>query len=271
MALADTLRLAVADMPDVRLAVLFGSEATGAARAGSDLDVGLLLTPGAERTPSIAVALERACGREVDVIWLDEAPPLLRFEIARDGIVLVERTPYLWAGFRAHAMIDWWDWQPTARMMHRVAAARLQDEAGRGQDPSAKRCTILDADASRRASLLVAYIRPVCALLAPRRASASTPRDGAPISGRALRRDVVTANAGPTRAWLNDAASLLTPGADWIADATTRDVSIFYLLPACRSTLSWRDRGWRTRFSSAPASARSTASPFASRPPRICW
>jgi hypothetical protein len=34
----------------------------------------------------------------------------------------------------------------------------------------------LAADASRLASLLVAYIRPVCALLAPRRAGASAPR-----------------------------------------------------------------------------------------------
>ena len=39
----------------------------------------------------------------------------------------------------------------------------------------------LAADASRRASLLVAYIRPVCALLAPRRAGASTPRLLAPL------------------------------------------------------------------------------------------
>src|SRR5688572_9943727 len=42
--------------------------------------------------------------------------------------------------------------------------------------PSGNNCTILNADASRRASLLVAYIRPVCALLAPRRSGASTPR-----------------------------------------------------------------------------------------------
>ena len=34
---------------------------------------------------------------------------------------------------------------------------------------------IVAADASRRAALLVAYIRPVCALLAPCRAGASTP------------------------------------------------------------------------------------------------
>ena len=44
----------------------------------------------------------------------------------------------------------------------------------------------LAADASRRALLLVAYIRPVCALLAPRRAGASTPRLGTLIHFRAL-------------------------------------------------------------------------------------
>jgi hypothetical protein len=42
------------------------------------------------------------------------------------------------------------------------------------------------ADASRRASLLVAYIRPVCALLAPRRAGASTPIIGTFIPERVL-------------------------------------------------------------------------------------
>ena len=44
----------------------------------------------------------------------------------------------------------------------------------------------LNADASRLAALLVAYIRPVCALLAPCPAGPSTPRDSALISGRAL-------------------------------------------------------------------------------------
>jgi uncharacterized protein len=132
MAVAATLRAVLEQVPAVRLAVLFGSAATGTERPGSDLDVGVSVAPGAERSPSIGVALERAAGRPVDLIWLDQAPPLLRFEIARDGVLLVERVPHGWADFRAHAMIDWWDWAPTARMMHRVAAARLKDEARRG-------------------------------------------------------------------------------------------------------------------------------------------
>jgi hypothetical protein len=80
----------------------------------------------------LRVALERADGRTIDLVCLDLAPPLLRFEIARGGVVLVERDPHGWAEFRAHAMIDWWDWAPTARLMHRMMAARLRAEAEHG-------------------------------------------------------------------------------------------------------------------------------------------
>lgn len=120
------------EVSGVRLAVLFGSAARGKVSADSDLDVGVSLDQGIDFSTTLGVMLERAAGRPVDLVRLDEAPPLLRFEIARDGLVLVERAPDAWAEFRAHAMIDWWDWAPTARMMHEAMAARLRQEAGRG-------------------------------------------------------------------------------------------------------------------------------------------
>src|SRR5207247_258909 len=60
--------------------------------------------------------------------------------------------------------------------------------------PSRNNCTIPDADASRLAALLVAYILPVCALLAPCHAGASTPRTAHlfrdwPLAERNQRRD----------------------------------------------------------------------------------
>jgi hypothetical protein len=112
--------------PGVRLAVLFGSTARGQSGPDSDLDVGVLLDPGGESASALEVALARVTGRRVDVVRLDIAPPLLRFEIARDGRLLLERAPHAWADFRAHAMIDWWDWAPTARLLHAAAAARLR-------------------------------------------------------------------------------------------------------------------------------------------------
>jgi hypothetical protein len=66
------------------------------------------------------------------VVRLDVAPPLLRFEITRDGRVLFERTPHAWSDFRARAMTDWWDWAPTARFLNAAAVARLRAAVASG-------------------------------------------------------------------------------------------------------------------------------------------
>lgn len=128
----DRVKGVLETMPGVRLAVLFGSTARGRATRESDIDIGVLMQAGLNVTPSKQVALERAAGRPVSITHLDDAPPLLRFEIGRDGVVLIEREPDAWIRFRTQAMIDWWDWAPTARMMHRVMGQRLREEAGRG-------------------------------------------------------------------------------------------------------------------------------------------
>ena len=110
-------------LPAVRLAVLFGSTARGEARPRSDVDLGVLLdpdTPASRR--EVESELWRAVEREVDMIFLADAPPLLRFEISRDGVLLFEKEDGLWTSVKARAMVDWWDWAPYARMF--AAAAR---------------------------------------------------------------------------------------------------------------------------------------------------
>lgn len=134
MSLLDRLRETLAAIPAVRLAVLFGSVARGDERSGSDVDVGVRLAPdSAALRQEIEVTLGRAAGRDVDLVFLDEAPPLLRFEIATDGAVLVERQPHDWADFRMHAMIDWWDWAPTAKKIEDAAIRRLRESMADGQ------------------------------------------------------------------------------------------------------------------------------------------
>jgi predicted nucleotidyltransferase len=128
-----SLKNALERLPQVRLAVLFGSRATGRAGAASDVDLGLSLRPlpDSERRV-LEVTLARACPVPLDVIDLDTAPPQLRFEIARAGRVLVENEPDAWVAFKRDAMIDWWDWAPYARRMHEAAIRRLREEAARG-------------------------------------------------------------------------------------------------------------------------------------------
>lgn len=115
------------------LAVAFGSAARRDATSRSDVDLGLqLVESSAEQRRQLEVDLARATGGRVDAVFLEDAPPLLRFEIARDGIVLIERRPHLWADFRARSMLDWWDFAPLARRIHAASIERLRSAAADG-------------------------------------------------------------------------------------------------------------------------------------------
>jgi predicted nucleotidyltransferase len=134
MDLLERLRQHAATLPEVRLAVLFGSAARGEARSGSDVDLGILLDPDTREARNKALLeLDRAAGEGVDAVFLSEAPPLLRFEIARDGVLIKEGDSGLWTDFKAKAMVDWWDWAPTARKINQVIIQNLRAKVGSGQ------------------------------------------------------------------------------------------------------------------------------------------
>ena len=134
MDLNERLRRAAVFFPEVKLVVLFGSTARGQSRPKSDVDLGILLEPySADLRFRVEAELGRAAARELDVILLDDAPPLLRFEIAREGILLFQREDHLWTGFKARAMVDWWDWAPTHRMIAAGVAKRLREQVSHGK------------------------------------------------------------------------------------------------------------------------------------------
>lgn len=114
---------------EVELAVLYGSLARGRPRPDSDLDLAVRWCGAADGLRRLEAQVGRAARRTVDLVHLDEAPPLLRFEIAR-GRLLVERKAGAWPMFKAHAMIDWWDFAPMARRSWRTYARRLGDDRG---------------------------------------------------------------------------------------------------------------------------------------------
>jgi predicted nucleotidyltransferase len=102
--LLSTLRRALRTEPNVRLAVLYGSVARGDDTPDSDLD---LLVSLAEDRPDaavkLAVRLERALGREVDVTRLNriqDTAPLLLLQAVDEGRVVLDRDRE-WAGLKA--------------------------------------------------------------------------------------------------------------------------------------------------------------------------
>jgi len=134
MDLVDRLRSRISSLQAVRLAVLFGSNARGEAGPRSDVDLGVLLDPDTrDLRIHVEAELGRAAEREVDVIFLGDAPPLLRFEISREGVLLFEKEDGLWTDFKVRAMVDWWDWAPYSRMFTAAAVRRLREKVRHGQ------------------------------------------------------------------------------------------------------------------------------------------
>lgn len=93
--LLSTLRRALRTEPNVRLAVLYGSVARGEDTDVSDVD---LLVSLAEDRPDaavkLAVRLERALGRKVDVARLnriERTAPLLLLQALQEGRVVLDR------------------------------------------------------------------------------------------------------------------------------------------------------------------------------------
>jgi predicted nucleotidyltransferase len=114
---ATRLSYALAGRKDVRVAVLFGSEARGTAHAGSDVDVAVDAL--AADILDLAAALSEALSREVDVVPLENATIPLLEQLVRDGIVVHEAYPGAGALWRSHAL--------TALETDRPWFARMRD------------------------------------------------------------------------------------------------------------------------------------------------
>jgi predicted nucleotidyltransferase len=88
--------------PEVRLALLFGSEARGTARRDSDVDVAVEAPLAA--LSQVAAALSARLGVEVDVVRLETANIPLLEALISDGVVLHEAKPGAGALWRSRAL-----------------------------------------------------------------------------------------------------------------------------------------------------------------------
>jgi predicted nucleotidyltransferase len=122
----------LADEPGIASAYLFGSVAEDRAHRDSDIDLGVVL----DRTRYMTVAdrfevrlrlagrLQRAGGREVDVVVLNDAPPQLARRIL-GGIQVHVRDRELDHAFRRTTMSRAADLEPFLRRARRVKLAAI--------------------------------------------------------------------------------------------------------------------------------------------------
>jgi predicted nucleotidyltransferase len=123
--------------PRVRLALVFGSAAKGRLHAGSDLDVGVIPDDPAwtlRDELDLAARLTRAVGREVDLVRLDRAPALLRWEVARAHARILAEPKAELSRFVARALLDYADMADAIRSAQARVLRRLRTSRTRGAE-----------------------------------------------------------------------------------------------------------------------------------------
>ena len=117
----------------VQLAYLFGSQATGRTHAESDVDIAVLLDTSltaderfAERLTLLG-ALSHLFGTDnVDVVVLNEASPLLAYEVLRHGVLLYCSDENTRVEFQVRALCAYEDTAPLRHLLAEAMVERLK-------------------------------------------------------------------------------------------------------------------------------------------------
>lgn len=111
----SAIRVVAQAHAELRLLVLHGSRARGDAREDSDWDFAYLATRGWDASLLYAdLALALGTDR-IDVADLAAAGGLIRYRVARDGVVLFEAIPATFERFWFEAVSFWCDAEPVLR------------------------------------------------------------------------------------------------------------------------------------------------------------
>jgi predicted nucleotidyltransferase len=135
-ALSARLRAVLEAREEIVEAYLFGSAAAGSAQAHSDVDVAVYLAgprpPGSPfgYVADLTAALMRALGvNRVDVVVLNEAPPLLYHRVLRGGVRILARDLRATTTREGQALSRYCDYVPQLAKID--AAHRARTEGGR--------------------------------------------------------------------------------------------------------------------------------------------
>ena len=112
-ALEDTLIEYVSGHEDILLAYLFGSQAAGRPHIESDVDVALLFrseaVPSSDQFLQIQDDLTSLLKKEVDLVVLNNASPIIRMQVLKKGQKLFERDHRAFACFFVRTINEYSD------------------------------------------------------------------------------------------------------------------------------------------------------------------
>lgn len=115
---------------DIAFAYIFGSYVQGNTRADSDIDIAIYL----EKKVDIDVYLEikmhlsEICKREIDLIILNNATPLLKYEIYKNNILLFARDKAIETNYKVKTLFEYSDIKKYLDLSYDRTVDRLKKE-----------------------------------------------------------------------------------------------------------------------------------------------
>lgn len=110
----------------LRLLVLHGSRARGDSHAWSDWDFAYEAGPDFDPDALLARLAERLNADRIDLVNLDHAGALLRYRVARDGVVIMERNPGRFQQFWLDSVDTWCDLAPVLEPLYKGVLETLR-------------------------------------------------------------------------------------------------------------------------------------------------
>lgn len=127
------LRAYLEDQPEIDAVYLFGSQATGRATEGSDLDIAILVGESfdLQTDPTYRLrqltTLERLTAQPVDLTILNRAPLVLTNQVLANGQLICERNHCHRVNFEVRSLLAYFDFEPPLDLLNRKLAQDIQE------------------------------------------------------------------------------------------------------------------------------------------------
>ena len=130
----DNVVTCVAKRREIQAAYIFGSVASGRTGTGSDIDVALLLNDKSsclkrlDYRLRVAADISKAIGRpDLDLVVLNDAPPVLAHQVLSKGKLIFERSRTARVAFQVRAVNLYLDTEPMRALFRRYLKQRIRE------------------------------------------------------------------------------------------------------------------------------------------------
>lgn len=124
------LRRVLARYPSIQAAYLFGSRAVGRARRHSDLDLALVGHRDALESGKLDILADLAAEGvdSVDLVLLDDADPILRFEAVHPNCLIYAKADFDHPAYFTRTLHEYFDLQPYLKIQRESLKRRLLND-----------------------------------------------------------------------------------------------------------------------------------------------